>query len=371
MDEPLRYRANLGDRSYDVWIGRGALEASAGAIAELSGGRAIAVLADEHVAALHGERIARACDGAGVRTLHVALPRGEAAKTMPVVESVCRRLAEHHVERNDLLVGVGGGAATDAAGFVAAVYLRGVPFVAIPTTLLGMVDAAIGGKTAVDLPEGKNLVGAYRQPRLVIADLDFLDSLPPRELRAGFAEMVKIAWIADADLFARLEEALPDPSRSPQLASLVARCVALKSEIVARDERESGERALLNFGHTWGHAIETESRGAVLHGEAVALGMVAATRHSVESGRCAAGDLDRMIRLLERAGLPTGRRALDSGAIAARMRVDKKRRDGKIRVVLTEGVGSASVADDVSEEAVRRAVEFLRREGTRCDLSLD
>jgi 3-dehydroquinate synthase len=306
-----------------------------------------------------------------VRTIPVALPRGESAKTMSVVESVCRRLAAHHVERDDLILGVGGGAATDAAGFVAAVYLRGVSFVAIPTTLLAMVDAAIGGKTAVDLPEGKNLVGAFRHPRLVIADLEFLETLGPRELRAGFAEMVKIAWIADANLLARLEEALPDPSRSPELASLVARCVALKSEIVARDEHESGERALLNFGHTWGHAIETESQGAMLHGEAVALGMIAATRVSVETGRCTAEDLDRMIRLLERAGLPTGSRALDSGAIAARMRADKKRKDGKIRVVLTEGVGSASVAEDVSEEAVHRAVEFLRREGTRCDLSLD
>jgi 3-dehydroquinate synthase len=371
MDESHRVRVNLGDRSHDVRIGRGALRACASDVATLARGRAAAVLADEHVAALQRERIAHAWEEAGLRTVDVPLPRGEAAKTMSVVESACRRLAALGVEREDVILGIGGGAATDAAGFVAAVYLRGVSFVAVPTSLLGMVDAAVGGKTAVDLPEGKNLIGAFRQPRLVIADLDFLETLPARELRAGFAEMVKIAWIADEDLLARLEEASADLRRARGLSALVARCVAIKAEIVARDERESGERALLNFGHTWGHAIETESRGAVLHGEAVALGMIAATRHSVDSGRCEERDLDRMIQLLDRAGLPTGMRALDPEAIVARMRADKKRKDGTIRVVLTGGVGSASVADDVSEEAVRRAVEFLRREGTRCDLSLD
>jgi 3-dehydroquinate synthase len=182
---------------------------------------------------------------------------------------------------------------------------------------------------------------------------------------------VKSAWIADPDLFARFEALESVGPETPALDALVARCIELKARIVARDEHEAGERALLNFGHTWGHAMETESGGDLLHGEAVALGMVAATHLSVVEGRCDAIHLDRLIRTLDRAGLPTRRGELDPDAIVRRMRADKKRKDGKIRAVLTEGVGSASVADDVTEDAVRRAVIFLRREGTRCDQSLE
>jgi 3-dehydroquinate synthase len=372
MIDPLRVRIALGDRSHDVLVGRGALSAAAGEIAAIARTREVAVIADEHVDDLHGAQLTRSWESAGVRTGTIRIPRGESAKALGIVESVCRTLAARRHEREDLVVGFGGGAATDTAAFVSAVFLRGVPYVAVPTSLLGMVDAAIGGKSAVDLPEGKNLVGAIRQPRLVVADLAFLDTLPVREIRAGFAEMIKIAWIADAKLFTELEETsgevLDEVARDP---SIVARCVALKGGIVARDELEQGERAVLNFGHTWGHAIETEARGALLHGECVALGMVAAVFCSAELGQCPRSELERLVRFLERVGLPTHRAEIDVDAVSTRMLSDKKRRHGGTRAVLTAGVGSVSVADHVSEDAVRRAVTFLRREGTRCDLSLE
>ncbi len=334
MSGTARIRLELGEHSHDVHVGRGASQSAGALVAKLARGRPVVALADLHVDALHGEALARAWADAGVRVQRETLPRGESAKTMAVVEATCRRLAQLGVERDDVIAGVGGGAATDAAGFVAAVYLRGVSFVAVPTTLLGMVDAAIGGKTAVDLPEGKNLVGAFRQPRLVVADLAFLETLPEREFRAGFAEMVKIAWIADPELFARFEELDENFRFSPSLVSLVARCIELKARIVARDERESGERALLNFGHTWGHALETEARGALLHGEAVALGMVSATHLSVELGRCSPENLDRLVRLLERAGLPTRSRdvgsARDHGADAGRQKAQGRADSGRV-----------------------------------------
>lgn len=355
----LGFAGEAGDG--EIMIGERALESGATAAATFAPGLAIAVLVDEHVLSLHHERIAQAWVAAGVDPIVVELPRGEAAKSFAVVEATCRRLVNAGVERGDLLVGIGGGAATDTAGFIAAILLRGVSFVSFPTSLLGMVDASIGGKTAIDLPEGKNLVGAFHQPRLVTCDLAFLATLSDRERRAGLAEIVKIAWISDPELLHRLESDPPENATSSSWREIVRRAIELKLAIVARDEREKGERMLLNFGHTWGHAIETEAKGALLHGEAIALGLVAAVSCSVEQRLCPHADLERLVALLTRLGLPVGRRDLDPAAVTARVRVDKKRASGRIRAVLTGGVGSASVAEHVSEEAVRRAVEFLRR----------
>lgn len=360
MNALSRIRVELGDRSHDIIVGAGALEEAARELATMAQGRSVAVLADERVWALHREWVERVFGQASVKWFVLSLPAGEASKSFFVIESVCRVLAQKELERGDVVVGVGGGAATDAAGFASAILLRGVSYVAIPTSLLAQVDAAVGGKTGINLPEGKNLVGAFHSPRLVACDSGFLSTLPVRERTAGWAEMVKMAWIRDPEMFRRLEEGPPE---SQALSELIARCIERKVEIVSRDEREQGERMFLNFGHTWGHAIETEAKGQLLHGEAVALGMVCAVYHSVTTKHCKREDLNRLLRVLEKLGLPTRRPEIDVDAVAARTRVDKKRRGGSGRAVLTEGIGSVSVASNLSFEEMRGALEFLRREG--------
>ena len=361
MSSLSRIRVELGERSHEILVGSDALAEAARQLRSLAAERPVAILADEHVWALHRERIERSFEAEGVRFFMLALPRGESAKSFDVIETLCRGLAEKEIERGDVIVGLGGGAATDAAGFIAAVFLRGVAYAAIPTSLLAQVDAAVGGKTGINLPEGKNLVGAFHSPKLVACDSAFLGTLPERELTAGLAEMVKIAWICDPPMLEMLENhSMEDPDA---LSPLVFRCIERKVEIVARDEREQGVRILLNFGHTWGHAIETEAKGALLHGEAVALGMVCAVFHSVRTNRCAPEDLDRLLRILEKLGLPTHRRELDPHSVAARTRIDKKRLGGVGRAVLTEGIGSVSVASNLSEDEMRGALEFLRRQG--------
>jgi 3-dehydroquinate synthase len=349
----------LGERSYDVLLGQGCVDALAGRAAAAHG--RVAVLADENVAARHGERVRAALESAGAQVRLRALPAGERAKSLAVVEETCRALVREGMERGDAVCGVGGGAATDVAGFVAAVLLRGLSWFSVPTSLLGQVDAAVGGKTGVNLPEGKNLVGSFHQPRAVACDPAFLATLPDRELRAGLAEAVKTAWIGDPDLFGLLESDPPTGAGHPSLPEVVRRCVAVKASIVSRDEREGGLRASLNFGHTLGHAIESESPGRWLHGEAVALGMVAAVHLSVETGRCEAALLERLVLLLERLGLPTADRELDPEAVLARTGVDKKRSGGVPAYQLTAGLGLVSVAADLPERAPRAALEFLRR----------
>jgi len=356
---PGRVRVELGARGYDVFVGPGAAEAALG-VAAGAGGRLV-VLADATVARLHGEGVLAHLARAGGRARLVELPPGEAAKSLAAVEEACRAVLAAGFERGDVVVGLGGGAATDTAGFVAAVLLRGVRWVALPTTLLGQVDAAVGGKTGVDLPEGKNLVGAFHQPIGVGCDPAFLRTLPARELRSGLAEVVKTAWIGDPELFALLED---DPPLAPDhraLPEIVRRCVAVKARIVAEDEKEGGVRAQLNFGHTIGHAIETEAAGRYLHGEAVALGMIAAVHLSVAAGLCEPSLSGRLVRLLDALGLPTSDPLLDPDAVVARTRADKKRRDGKDRYQLTVGLGSISVARDLPEGAPRAAVELLLR----------
>jgi 3-dehydroquinate synthase len=360
MSALSRIHVELGERSHEILVGPGALQEAAREIAGMAQGRSVAVLADESVWSLHRESVERAFGEAGLRSFVVSLPAGEASKSFFVIESICRVLVQKEFERGDVIVGLGGGAATDAAGFVAAILLRGVAYVAMPTSLLAQVDAAVGGKTGVNLPEGKNLVGAFHSPRLVACDTNFLSTLPVRERNAGIAEMVKIAWIRDPEMFARFET---EPVDSREFGGLIARCIERKVEIVSRDEREQGERMLLNFGHTWGHALETEANGALLHGEAVALGMVCAVYHSVISQRCARENLDRLLRVLEKVGLPTRRPEIDPDAVAARTRMDKKRHGGSGRAVLTEGIGSVSVATNLSFEEMRGALEYLRREG--------
>jgi len=358
----------LGARRYDVRIGAIEPAAIAGAIADALGSvTGAAVLVDENVSA-RSPRVAPLVEALGARLPNVKrfdLRAGEACKTLSEIERTCQWLAENGYDRRGAIVGVGGGAATDHAGFAAAVYLRGVKFALVPTTLLAMVDASVGGKTAVDLPAGKNLVGAFHQPSSVVADLGFLDTLPAREIRAGLAEVVKCGFIADAEVLDILERlpAAPDAKLPPAVAAeLVARAVRVKAEVVAEDETESGRRAILNFGHTVGHALEAASNYGLLHGEAVGLGMLAALSLGEARGLGTPALTARAKALLARLGLPVDlapRLSAPHGAdVLSRIAVDKKRRGAAIRFVFVPSAGDTKLVD-VSPDEI--AAHFLQR----------
>ncbi|HXU01138.1 MAG TPA: 3-dehydroquinate synthase [Polyangia bacterium] len=364
-DMKNRVRVELGARSYDVSIGALSPDAIADKLAAALDPKTtgVAVLVDANVA----EKSARARDlvtALAARLPHVErldLRPGEACKNLTEIEKSCEWLAAHAYDRRAAIVGIGGGAATDHAGFAAAVYLRGVPFALVPTTLLAMVDASVGGKTGVDLGAGKNLVGAFHQPRAVVADVGFLETLPERERVAGLAEVVKCGFIADAGLLDLLEQSGPALTVA-QHEEIITRAVNVKADVVASDENESGRRAILNFGHTVGHALEAASGYGLLHGEAVALGMVAAldlgTALAVGPPALAA----RARNLLARLGLPIDyERRFDAQAQAG-ITVDKKRRGSTIRFVLVPTPGETqfmelSPADIASHLAGRAAAK--------------
>jgi len=354
----------LGARRYDVRIGSVGPAEAAAAIADALGAvTGAAVLVDEQVSA-RSPRVAPLVEALRARLPSVKqfeLRAGEACKTLAEIERTCQWLAESGYDRRGAVVGVGGGAATDHAGFAAAVYLRGVKFALVPTTLLAMVDASVGGKTAVDLPAGKNLVGAFHQPSIVLADLEFLRTLPAREIRAGLAEVVKCGFIADAEVLAILERlpATPDAKLPPDVAAdLVARAVRVKAEVVAEDETESGRRAILNFGHTVGHALEAASSYGLLHGEAVGLGMLAALSLGEARGLGTPALSARARALLARLGLPVDLAPRLSADVLARVTVDKKRRGGAIRFVFVPAPGETRLVD-VSPDEI--AAHFLQR----------
>jgi 3-dehydroquinate synthase len=339
-------RVPLDDRGYDVHIGTFAtgdvVERLAEAVGEPSG---VALLIDEHVAAVspRAAELVAALTARLPRAHVLHLPRGEAAKNLAAVERSCQWLAEQGYDRGSVVVGIGGGATTDHAGFVAAIYQRGVAFALCPTTLLAAVDASVGGKTGVDIPAGKNLVGAFHQPRVVVADLGFLATLPGRELAAGMAEVVKAGLIADAELFAALEaDGALSAERLPQA---VAAAVRVKIDVVSQDEREGGRRAILNFGHTVGHAVEAASGYELLHGEAVSLGMVAALALGEARGVTASGLTARTRDLLGKLSLPVDVKARLSPAVVQRIEVDKKRRSDRVRFVLVPRPGEAVLED--------------------------
>ena len=354
MNEPLRIDVELGARRYPIWIGAGLLGQPArwrGAI----GGRHVLVVSNDVVAAHYLDRVVAGL-GADLAVATLVVPDGEAHKTLATSARIFAALADLKASRDATIVALGGGVIGDMAGFAAACWMRGIAFVQIPTTLLAMVDSSVGGKTAVDLPQGKNLVGAFHQPRAVIIDTDTLATLPERELRAGLAEVVKYGALGDAPFFAWLEghaDALlhRDPAA---LAHAIETSCRSKAGIVARDETEQGERALLNFGHTFGHALETAGGyGTLLHGEAIAIGMLLAARLSARLGRAPAADAQRLQTLLARFGLPT---ELPTGSDPQRlldlMRLDKKNVSGRLRLILWRGVGHAEIASDVAEGAV-------------------
>jgi 3-dehydroquinate synthase len=288
------------------------------------------------------EALAARMPNIGVRRYD--LPAGEACKNLAEIERTAEWLAAHGYDRRGAIVGIGGGATTDHAGFAAAVYLRGIPFATVPTTLLAMVDASVGGKTGVDLAAGKNLVGAFHQPRAVIADLGFLDSLPVREQAAGLAEVVKCGFIADPPILQICEKSGPDLAPAV-LLDLIARAVRVKAEVVAEDETESGRRAILNFGHTVGHALEAASGYGLLHGEAVALGMIAALELGAALGVNPRALAQRAVALLARLALPVDLARRLSADVWTRITVDKKRRGSTIRFVLCPEPGRTVLRD--------------------------
>jgi len=346
----------LGERSYPIHIGAGLLEDSAWLAGVLSA-RKVAVVSNTTVAPLYAAAVHKA--RAGRETHDIVLPDGEAHKTLATLSHIIDALVEHRFGRDDLLVALGGGVVGDLTGFAAACYQRGMGFVQIPTTLLAQVDSSVGGKTGVNHPGGKNLIGAFHQPQAVVADISTLRTLPPRELRAGLAEVVKYGLICDAEFFEWIEthaEALLALDAAA-LTHAVHRSCAIKAAIVARDEREQGDRALLNLGHTFGHAIETVTGYSTwLHGEAVAAGLLMAATLSAEAGWMPEAQVARLSALLRRLGLRTDAAEVPAAQARAAMSLDKKVRAGQLRFVLMRGIGAAFVTADYPAAALENTL---------------
>ncbi len=353
--------------AYDVVVGRGLLAEAGARIAPIARRRTI-IISDETVAAIHGPALTASLEAAGVRTEIVAVPAGEASKSFAELERLIDRLLAAGLDRKDVVVALGGGVVGDLAGLAAALYMRGIDFVQVPTTLLAQVDSSVGGKTAIDTPRGKNLVGAFHQPRLVLADIDVLATLPDVQMRSGWGEVLKHGLICDPDYFDWLagDGAAGVKGDPAALERAVVRSVEIKSAIVGEDEKEAGRRALLNLGHTFGHAIEAElgfEAAALAHGEAVALGCCMAFRFSVAQGFCGAAEAKRVEAVIAAAGLPTRldqAGTFEAERLIALMAGDKKAEAGGITLVLARRIGEAFVQRNVDVEALRA---FLQGEG--------
>jgi 3-dehydroquinate synthase len=355
----------LGDRSYDIHVGANAL-AEAGAYLKPFARDFVAVVTDKTVAAHHLATLTESLGRAGIEARPIVLEPGEGTKSFQGLETLSSALLAAGVDRGGLIVALGGGVIGDLTGFAAALLKRGVDFAQIPTTLLAQVDSSVGGKTAINTKEGKNLVGVFHQPRIVIADIATLATLSPRELRAGYAEVVKYGALGDADFFAWLEEhgASALQGETGKLEYIVAHSCRMKADIVARDERETGERALLNLGHTFGHALEaaTGYSSRLLHGEGVAIGMVLAFQLSAKLRLAPAADAERIAKHLRASGLPASITDIqgprpDADTLLAHMMHDKKAKAGKLTFVLAHGIGQAFTTSDVPMEKVREVLE--------------
>lgn len=354
----------LGARSYEIVIGPRLLSELGGHCASLKLGGRCAIISDRNVAPKFAGAAQRSLKKVGFDSVLIVVPTGETAKSLKVVEHCYDALAKHRLERKSFIVALGGGVVGDLAGFVAATYLRGIAFVQAPTTLLALVDSSVGGKVGVNLKSGKNLVGAFHQPRLVLCDLDSLRTLPVREFRAGLAEVIKYGIIYDAALFERLERDLPKLlKRDPEtLEEIIARCCEIKADVVSQDETESGLRAILNFGHTIGHAIENISGyGKYLHGEAISIGQIAAAKISASVLGLPASEFERIHTLFHSGGLPTTIRlsAAQRKKLLAAMRLDKKVVGGEIKFVLAKGIGKTAWGQNVPERSIQEALDFV------------
>ncbi|HZE46514.1 MAG TPA: 3-dehydroquinate synthase [Xanthobacteraceae bacterium] len=359
--DPVTVKVALGPRAYDIVIGRGLLASLGRRLQALKPGAKAAIVTDANVEKL---LLAAAQSGlaADVPATHISVPPGEGSKSFAMFERVCEALIAAKLERGDVVVALGGGVVGDLAGFCAAAVRRGLDYVQVPTTLLAQVDSSVGGKTAINSRHGKNLVGAFHQPVLVLADTALLDSLPPRDFRAGYAEVAKYGLLGDAGFFAWLEANADDVFAGAGAARehAIATSCRMKAEIVARDERETGDRALLNLGHTFGHAFEAAAgfSGRLLHGEAVALGTALAFDFSARLGLLPQAEAERVKRHLGKVGLPTHIRDVPGGvpgvdALMDLMAQDKKVKRGRLTFILARAVGAAFVAPDVEAAQVR------------------
>jgi len=345
-----KIRVNLGKDSYEVWIGAGLLQLTGRLLKEKGFEGKLVIVTDPGVKGLHGESLSKALAKDGFKVTTLVVPSGEDQKSLDNAVRLYEQLTDAYAERSTPIVALGGGVIGDLTGFVAATYLRGVPFVQLPTTLLAQVDSSVGGKVAVDHERLKNKIGAFHQPRLVIADTDTLKTLPKAELANGLAEAIKTAAVRGKEFFVYLEQNV-EKLRALDISALeeaVYQCVSIKAEIVEKDERDAGLRNILNFGHTIGHAIESVSHFGVRHGEAVAVGMVATARISNRMGLLSYSEVDRLITLVEKAGLPARMPDLDTSAILKAMRHDKKVESGQVRFVLLKEIGDVIVSDEVS-----------------------
>ena len=358
--DPATVTVALGERSYDILIGRGLIASLGARVAALRPGAKAAIVTDENVARLHLAAAEAALARTGTATSRVIVPPGEGSKSFRVFEQVCEAILAARIERGDLIVALGGGVIGDLAGFAASAVRRGVDYVQLPTTLLAQVDSSVGGKTAINSAHGKNLIGAFHQPILVLADTALLDTLPEREFRAGYAEIAKYALLGDAAFFAWLEANWREVfAGGPARDYAIAVSCGAKAAIVARDERESGERALLNLGHTFGHALEAACgfSDRLLHGEAVAAGMALAFAFSARRGLLPAAEAERAIHHLAKVGLPTGPKDIAGGLpcvdrLMELIAQDKKVRHGTLTFILARGIGAAFIEPDVDRREV-------------------
>ncbi|MDA1192570.1 MAG: 3-dehydroquinate synthase [Candidatus Poribacteria bacterium] len=357
-------RVNLADRSYDIRIGHGIRAELPKSLDFIRQGAQIALVASPELKRLYGDALVKSLRDAGYAAWLAEMPDGEQFKTMATASLLYDQFIERRMERNSLVVALGGGVTGDVAGFVAATYMRGVPFVQMPTTLISQVDSSVGGKVAVDHPKGKNLIGAFHQPKLVLIDAETLDSLPARQFRSGIAEVMRYGVIASPTLFRTLETRMDailahDPT---VLTDIITESCSIKARIVEEDETESGVRATLNYGHTFAHAIEAVTHyETFLHGEAVAVGMLCAGEMAKARGLVDQSFCDRQRALIVSAGLPPAVPAeLDAAEIVDAMKLDKKVAAGRIRFIVPTGIGSVEIRDDFSDADAQAAINATR-----------
>lgn len=349
--------------SYEIRIGKGILDRVMLLIAKNHKGARYVIVTDSNVNRLYGPTMQDGMERAGLKASVIEIPAGESSKNISVVMDVAGRLLAQGADRETMLVALGGGVVGDLTGFIASVYMRSVPYIQVPTTLIGQLDSAIGGKTAVDLPQGKNLLGTFYQPRAVFADVNFLDTLPDREFCNGLAEMIKYGIIEDENLFRRLEEDMDAvKSRdSALLLKIIETCCRIKKSIVEIDEGEHGLRRILNFGHTLGHALEAASEYKLSHGEGVALGMIAAARLSTRMNYLPDDESDRVKSVIAKAGLPTViDAAFATDEVIRRFRADKKKKDDVIHFVLIKKIGMPFVNASINEQQIGDVLEEMK-----------
>lgn len=359
MNKIIKIPVGLGERSYDIITGQGILGNAAEYLGPFVKGHKCLLLTDSNVGPIFAKKVSEMLAAAGAETFLLSFPAGEEHKTLETVGSICSHAVKCGLDRSSLIVALGGGVCGDIAGFVAAIYMRGINFIQIPTTLLAAVDSSVGGKTGVDMPAGKNLIGAFWQPKLVLMDPEVFTTLPAKEIRCGLAEVVKYGVIMDAQLFAELEQNTDklNAVNLPFYTEIIARCCELKAQVVAADERESGLRAILNYGHTFGHAVELVSNFTLAHGEGVAIGMNMAMELAVQTGLIDRAVAVRQRKLLEKLALPCNlSTSVNPEEIYAGMLKDKKKVGSRLNLVIPLQIGKVVIKSGFEPDAIIKAI---------------